>query len=99
MHKTDTNPLNMHTSKQNILERICYTELVYERINKKLDIEFSKAQIEAYLYKILDETDVLCFTKIGKNFYVSNTKNKIRITLNSHTFRVITVDKIKTKPN
>ena len=82
-------------NKQEILENICYTELVYDRINEKLNIKFSKKQIEVYIFKILKETDEIFFTKTGKNFYIMNTENNIRITINSNTFRVITVDKIK----
>ena len=85
----------MLEDKQKILENICYTELVYGRINKKLNINFSKTKIEAYIFKILNETDIKFFTRIGKNFYVFNKENNIRITINSNTFRVITVDKIK----
>lgn len=85
----------MNISKKEILENICYTELVYDRINKKLNIKFSKKQIDVYIFKILKETDKNFFTKIGKNFYVTNTVENIRITINSNTFRIITVDKIE----
>ena len=84
-------------NKQDILQTICYTELVYERINKKLKINYSKKQIEDYLFKILKETDISNFTKKGKNYYIINSDYKIRITINSNTFRVITVDKVKVK--
>ena len=87
----------MNINKQKILDNICYTELVYERINKKLNIKFSKKQIEVYIFKILKETDSNFITKIGKNYYFMNIQNNIRITINSNTFRVITVDKIKYK--
>lgn len=60
----------MNLGKPEILERICYTELVYERINKKLNIKFSKTQIEEYILTILKETDINFFTKTGKNYYV-----------------------------
>ena len=85
----------MNINKQEILDNICYTELVYERINKKLNIRFSKKQIEEYICKILKETDEIYFSKIGKNFYIMNTDNNIRVTINSNTFRVITVDRVK----
>jgi len=85
----------MSINKQEIIENICYTELVYERINNKLNIKFSKKQTEEFIFKTLKETDDSFFQKNGKNFYVTNTENNIRITINSHTFRVITVDKIK----
>ena len=84
----------MTVNKQKILENICYTKLVYERINKKLNVKFSKRQIEALILKVLSKTDKKFFTKTGKNYYVLNAENNIKITINSNTFRVITVDKI-----
>ena len=85
----------MNINKQKILENICYTELVYERINKKLNIKFSKKQIEEFIFKTLKETNEIFFQKNGKNFYITNTENNIIITINSNTFRVITVDKVE----
>ncbi|APG66420.1 hypothetical protein LPB136_05240 [Tenacibaculum todarodis] len=84
-------------NKQQILEKLCYTELVYGRINKKLKSSFSKKEIEVFLFNILKETDKQFYTKTGKNFYISNLENNIRITINSNTFRVITVDRLKKK--
>ena len=85
----------MNINKTEILNNICYTELVYGRINKKLNIKFSKKQIEEFIYKILKETEEKFFSKIGKNFYVTNKENNVKITINSNTFRVITVDSIE----
>ena len=65
----------MNINKQEILKNICYTELIYERINKKLNVKFSKKQIEAYIFNILEETDIIFFTKKGKNFYTTNSEN------------------------
>jgi DNA primase large subunit len=73
---------------------ICYTELVYERINKKLNTKFSKEQIEKLIFEVIRKTGENCFEKTGKNYYVTNIENNIRITINSNTFRVITVDRI-----
>lgn len=84
----------MTENKQKVLENICYTELVYDRINKKLHTDLSKEQIEAFLLKILTETNDRFFLKTGKNFYVVNTENNMRITINSNTCRIITVDRI-----
>ena len=81
--------------KQQIIENLCYTELVYKRINKKLLTEFSNGQIELLIIQILKKTDEKFYTKTGKNFYVTNTDDNIRITINSNTFRVITSDKIE----
>ena len=84
----------MSINKIEILENICYTELVYGRINKKLNIKFSKEQIEEFIFKIIQETEEKFFSKIGKNFYVTSKEKNIKITINSNTFRVITVDSI-----
>ena len=85
----------MKEIKQKVLNNVCYTELVYSRINKKLKIEFTKEQIEVFIHMILKETDDDLFLRTGKNIYVTNTENNIRITINSNTFRIITVDKIR----
>lgn len=80
--------------KEEILKKHCYTELVYQRINKKLSTNFSKAEIREFIKKVIQETEVAKFEKNGKNFYISNTKFNIKITVNSNTFRIITVDKL-----
>ncbi len=85
----------MSINKRDILKNICYTELVYGRINKKLNSKFSKKQIEEFIFKILKETEEKFFSKVGKNFYITNTENNIKITINSNTSRIITVDRIE----
>ena len=80
--------------KAKILDKICYTELVYGRINKKLKSNFSKPDIEKMLFGIIKETRESDFQRLGKNIYVTNHENKIKITINSNTYRVITVDAV-----
>ena len=88
----------MSINKNEILNRICYTELVYERINKKLNGNFSKSEIEKMLFDIVKETPEIFFQRIGTNIYVTNHERNIKITINSNTYRIITVDKLsKTK--
>lgn len=84
----------MNIDKAEILNNICYTELVYGRINKKLQSEYSRLEIEKMISKIIEETETKHFYKVGKNIYVENSQNSIKITINSNTYRVITVDKI-----
>jgi hypothetical protein len=84
----------MGTTKTEILHKLCYTELVYGRINKKLNKQLSKGQIEELLHHTIKETKEDSFQRKGKNIYVSNHEKSIRITINSNTFRVITVDVI-----
>jgi Tfp pilus assembly ATPase PilU len=85
----------MSDYKKEILNKICYTDLVYERINKKLKIEFTKEKIEEMVYEIIKETDKTEFRKTGKNIYIINKEKNVRLTINSYTNRIITADKIK----
>lgn len=85
----------MDINKQRIIKNICYTELVYGRINKKLNTNYSKSQIERLILDVLTETKEGNYSKTGKNYYVLSTKNNIRVTINSNTYRIITVDKLK----
>lgn len=85
---------NTNINKNEILRNICYTELVYTRINKKLHTDFSKEQIEKMILKIIDETKENAFEKRGKNYYITNAEHNIKITINSNTFRIITIDRI-----
>ena len=88
----------MKIDKAEILSRICYTELVYGRINRKLGINFSKPEIEKLLFDIVKETQEMFFQRIGKNIYVTSLERNIKVTINSSTYRIITVDKLnKTK--
>lgn len=88
----------MKSYKTEILNKICYTERVYDRINKKLNLNFSKKDIEKMIFEVLNETNETLFKKTGKNIYVTNNDRNIRITINSNTYRVITVDKLRLPP-
>ncbi len=65
-------------NKKQILNNICYTQLVYWRINKKLKISLEKEEIEKFIYKTITETDKKFFTKIWKNYYIQNTEIKLK---------------------
>jgi hypothetical protein len=80
--------------KNEIIQKHCYTKLVYQRINKKLKTSFTNKESEALIKKVLQETVIENYLKKGKNFYISNKAYGIRITINSNTFRIITVDKL-----
>lgn len=81
-------------NKEQIIKNICYTELVYGRINKKLGESYTEIQIERLMLTLLTESPVKDYVKTGKNYYISNHNHKIRVTVNSYTYRIITVDKI-----
>lgn len=84
----------MSNLKQTILDKVCYTELVYGRINKKLHIELSNDKIEELIFAVINETEEINFRKTGKNIYITNDERNIRLTINSFTNRVITADKL-----
>ncbi len=84
----------MNNYKKDILDKICYTELVYRRINKKLCIELSKDKIEEMIFEIIKETKESEFKKTGKNIYITNNERNVRLTINSYTNRIITADKL-----
>jgi len=87
----------MNNYKNEVLDKICYTDLVYERINKKMNIELSKDKIEEMIFAIIKETEETEFKKIGKNIYITNNERNVRLTINSYTNRIITADKLNKK--
>ena len=80
--------------KATIIEKLCYTKFVYDRINRKLGLYLSPQEIESFISDIIRRTDTNHFLKKGKNYYITNDTEHIRITVNSCTFRVISTDKI-----
>ncbi len=84
----------MNVNKKEIIKKHCFTDLVYDRINKKLSLNLTKEEIDKLVLQVLIDTDIKFFEKNGKNFYVSNHKHNIKLTINSNTFRIITADKI-----
>jgi FKBP-type peptidyl-prolyl cis-trans isomerase (trigger factor) len=90
----------MNNYKKEISDKICYTDLVYGRINKKLGIELSKDKIEEMIFTIINETNETEYQKRGKNIYITNKERNVRLTINSYTNRIITADNLNKKiPN
>lgn len=85
----------MIIDKTEILNNLCYTELVYERINKKLKTQFGREEIREMIFRCIKESPEQSFQHVGKNYYILNGKEKIKITVNASTFRIITVDALK----
>ncbi|KGN99686.1 hypothetical protein HR11_05535 [Porphyromonas macacae] len=83
-----------NAQKNIIIENLCYTELVYNRINRKLGLCLSPKEIREFISDVIERTDEIHFLQKGKNYYIANEMEHIRITVNSNTYRVITADKI-----
>lgn len=78
--------------KNEILKNLCYTELVYARINKKLGFNIDNIAIENLILSLISDNSSV-IEKIGKNYYVKNYSEEISVTINSYTYRVITVNR------
>lgn len=89
----------MGVTKTEILQKLCYTDLVYGRINKKLSCQLTNDEIKELIFKVITETKEEFFERKGKNVYITNCGQNIRITVNQNTFRVITVDLIAKTTN
>jgi len=50
-------------NKSEIPQNHCHTELVYQRINKKLGVNFLYEEIEALIKRVASETTLNCFLK------------------------------------
>ena len=84
----------MKIIKNNILDNICYTDLVYGRINKKLGMNLTNDEIEDFILKIIVDAQEDDFEIIGKNYYINNYTENIKLTINRNTTRIITAEKI-----
>lgn len=76
-----------------IKEHVCYTDFVYQRVNKKLAVDLLKSEVEALVLAILSDvaTDV---EKFGKNYYVSNLSRQVQLVINSFNYRLITANRV-----
>jgi len=83
----------MEELRKNIFQRFRNTELGLQRIKKNLGLEgFSEIEIVQYCEKIIEQTPIECFKKIGKNYYITSKKNNSILTINSFTMTVITAN-------
>ena len=84
----------MKIDRSDLVKKIRYTDLVYERINKKLKQNMTRNQIEKMINELLLSTPLRQFVIKGKNIYVNNVPMKISVTINLNTTTVITVNPI-----
>ncbi|MFK5927427.1 MAG: DUF3781 domain-containing protein [Desulfuromusa sp.] len=71
------------------------TPLGFLRIKKNLDVShFSDTETEAYLRQIILSTPFADIETKGKNHYFKCLKNNAILTVNSHTFTIITAKQI-----
>lgn len=76
-----------------IKDHVCYTELVYQRVNKKLVVDLSHAEIEALVIAVLNDV-ATGVERLGKNYYVTNQTRQVQLVINSFNYRLITVNRV-----
>ena len=83
------------TLRISIAEQFRNTTLGFLRIKRNLNIlHFSDAETESYLKKIILSTPLEDIEAKGKNFYFKHFKSNAILTVNSHSFTIITAKQI-----
>ncbi len=86
------------TLKILIAEKVQNTALGFLRIKRNLAIShFSDTETETYLKKIILSTPLEDIETKGKNHYFKCFKNNAILTVNSHSFTIITAKQIDKK--
>lgn len=81
-----------------IAEKFRNTALGFLRIKKNLDIShFSDTETETCLKKIILSTPLEDIETKGKNHYFKCSENNAILTINSHSFTIITAKQIDKK--
>ncbi|MCP8857036.1 DUF3781 domain-containing protein [Latilactobacillus fuchuensis] len=78
--------------KNDLLATVCYTSLVYQRVNKKLATQFSELEIEKLVQAVINNADSIVLT--GKNYYVDDYQRQISLTINAGNHRLITANQL-----
>ena len=83
------------TLRISIAEQFRNTTLGFLRIKRNLDIlHFSDAETEAYLQNIILATPLEDIEAKGKNYYFKYFESNAILTVNSHSFTIITAKQI-----
>lgn len=74
-----------------ISAKICYTPLVFERVNKKLGLNQDETATKLMVANVLANPDDV--SRRGKNYYVRSRRYRVELTINASNYRLITVSK------
>lgn len=74
-----------------IKAKICYTPLVFERVNKKLNLNQDEVATKLMVANVLADPDHV--SRRGKNYYVRSRQYQVELTINASNYRLITVSK------
>ncbi|MEX0380707.1 DUF3781 domain-containing protein [Leuconostoc sp. MS02] len=77
-----------------IQSHVCYTALVYQRVNKKLSRDMTSTQIEALVQRVLN-SELMSILCRGKNYYIEDKTEGVVLTINKNNYRLITINKLQ----
>jgi len=80
----------MIPSRKIFLDNVCYTDLVFGRVNKKLNTSYSIDEIKLLVNRIISDSATV-INKQGKNYYLLN--QDIELVVNSFNYRLITANR------
>jgi len=75
-----------------IQSRVCYTPLVYERVNKKLSQIMLPTQVDELVTRVLNSEYASIISR-GKNYYIEERTEGVILTINKNNYRLITINK------
>ncbi|MBZ5992696.1 DUF3781 domain-containing protein [Leuconostoc gelidum] len=75
-----------------IQSSVCYTPLVYERVNKKLSQIVSPTQVDELVTRVLNSEYASIISR-GKNYYIEERTEGVILTINKNNYRLITINK------
>ncbi|MFC6176984.1 DUF3781 domain-containing protein [Companilactobacillus huachuanensis] len=80
----------MIPKRSTFLKNVCYTPLVFGRVNKKLNLSLSNEEVQSLVNRIISDEKTIIH-KTGKNYYLQN--KTIELVINSFNYRLITANK------
>jgi len=80
----------MIPSRKIFLDNVCYTDLVFGRVNNKLNTNYSIDEIKLLVNRIISDPATV-INKQGKNYYLLN--QDIELVVNSFNYRLITANR------
>ncbi|WP_423058328.1 DUF3781 domain-containing protein [Brevibacterium linens] len=72
-------------------EEVCYTDLVFDRVNEKLGTSLSNTEVKELVASVMQSSESVA-NRSGKNWYISEWHTGVRLTINASTLSLITVD-------
>lgn len=77
-------------NRTTFLDNVCYTPLVFGRVNKKLSTTMTNEEIQQLVNQIISDPKTI-INQNGKNYYLQN--DTVELVINSFNYRLITASR------